>query len=275
MESIPALVVVTSNAALSKPNLYGIVVGIDKYRNESISLSYAVSDAEAFASTLKEVSAPLFELIDIELLSTPENTTKDAITSAFENLKPKVKLNDLFVFYDASHGVVDVDDMQYYLLTSNVLFLSSRRIAADALSQKELADLIGGVPTEKKLVVLDTCNAGKGGKEIAAALLQQTRGLNESTAVKLLKRATGAAVFSSSSDTEQALEGYQGHGLFTYVLLEGLRGKADARKEGYITILGLADFVEEEVVRLSEEAFKRQQTPTIQTSTNFPIGKVQ
>ena len=102
-----------------------------------------------------------------------------------------------------------------------------------------------------------------------------TRGLTDSTAIKLLQRASGSAVFSASADIEQALEGYKDHGLFTYTLLDGLRGGADMDKDGFIKIYELADYVEEQVIILSEEVFKRQQTPTIQIGTNFPIGKVE
>ncbi len=276
MESNPAVVSVNSRVMLQKPNLYALVVGINTYKNKSISLTYAVSDAEDFAEALKMAAAPLFEKMDIQLLTTPALTTKEIITQSFEELRTKIKPNDLFVFFNASHGTVDVvnHEEQYFLLTSNVLFLSSRHIGKDALSQTELARLVGSIPAQKKLVILDTCNAGRGGKGIQVALLQQTRGLTESTAVKLLQRAIGSAVFAASSDTQQAFEGYKGHGLFTYVLMEGLQGKADIKKDGYITVLGLADYVETEVTRLSEEIFKRQQTPTIQTGANFPIGKV-
>jgi uncharacterized caspase-like protein len=210
------------------------------------------------------------------VLTTPEETTKEAITRAFEGVRRRIRPNDLFVFYDASHGVLDQDsgEEEYFLITSNVLFLSSRHIARDAMGQVELAKLIGNIPAQKKVVILDTCNAGMAGKGIQVALLQQTRGLTDSTAVKLLQRAIGSAVFAASSDTQQALEGYKGHGLFTYVLLEGLRGKADIKKDGYITVLGLADYVEDQVVQLSEKIFNRQQTPTIETGANFPIGKV-
>jgi len=275
MESTPAVLSVISRAILQKPNLYGLVVGINQYRNKSISLTYAVADAMAFAETLKKTAAPLFGKTEVRVLTTPEATTKEAMIKAFEELAMKIKPNDLFVFYDASHGLVDVvdDEEQYFLLTSNVLLLSSRHMT-EAISHKELAKLIGNIPAQKKIVILDTCNAGKGGKEIQVALLKQTRGLTDATAVKLLQRAIGSAVFSASSDTQLALEGYNGHGLFTYVLLEGLQGKADIKKDGYITVLGLADYVEEQVTKLSEEIFKRQQTPTIQTGANFPIGKV-
>jgi WD40 repeat protein len=274
MESNPAVVSVISMAVMQKPNLYALVIGINEYKNKSISLNYAVTDAKVFAETLKKMAAPLFEKTDIQVLTTPSATTREAITKAFEELRLKIKPNDLFVFYNASHGIVDVVDNeeQYFLLTSNVLFL--RNIGKDAMSQKELAGLIGNIPAQKKVVILDTCNAGRGGKEIQVALLQQTRGLSDYTAVKLLHRAIGSAVFSASSDTQLALEGYKGHGLFTYVLIEGLQGKADVKKDGYITVLGLADYVEENVTKLSEEVFKRQQTPTIQTGANFPIGKV-
>ena len=276
MESKPAFVSIVSKAVTQKPNLYALVIGINTYRNQSISLTYAVPDATAFAGTLQKIASPLFEKVDIRTLITPATTTKEAITKAFEEVRQIVRPNDVFVFYDASHGVVDVvnDEEQYFLLTSNVLLLSSRHIGKDAIGQKELVQLIGNIPAQKKLVILDTCNSGKGGKEIQVALLQQTRGLTDSTAVKLLQRAIGSAVFSASSDTQLALEGYKGHGLFTYVLLEGLQGKADIKKDGYITVLGLADYVEENVIKLSEEVFKRQQTPTIQTGANFPIGKV-
>jgi len=273
---VPATVALTSRAVLARPVLHALVVGIDTYRNQSIALKYAVSDARAFAQALRRCAGPLFDRVEIRELTTPEATTQEAVVGALEALRGEVGPNDLFVFYDASHGVVDTVDgeEQYFLLTSNVLLLSSRRLGADALGQKDLARLLGNIPAQKKVVILDTCNAGKGGKEIQIALLQQTRGLTEVTAIKLLQRAVGSAVFSASSDSQAALEGYHGHGLFTHVLLEGLQGKADLKKDGFITVLGLADYLEEQVTRLSEEVFRRQQTPVIQTGANFPIGRV-
>jgi WD40 repeat protein len=277
MESNPALVSIVSRAVFQKPNLYALVIGINTYKNQSIALTYAVADAIAFGKTLQQAASPLFGKTDIRVLTTPEATTKEAIIDALETLRRKVKPNDLFVFYDASHGMVDVvnGEEQYFLLTSNVRLLSSHRIGEDALSHKELAGLIGSIPAQKKVVILDTCNAGKGGKEIQLALLQQTRGLTDATAVKLLQRAVGSSVFSASSDTQQALEGYKGHGLFTFVLMEGLQGKADFKKDGFITVKGLALHTEELVMTLSEEVFKRQQNPMIETGVNdFPIGRV-
>jgi len=73
---------------------------------------------------------------------------------------------------------------------------------------------------------------------------------------------------------QEAVEGYQGHGLFTYVLVEGLKGKADKGKTGYVKTTELADYVDSEVPVLAEKVFKKAQYPTISISGQaFPIGK--
>ena len=129
------------------------------------------------------------------------------------------------------------------------------------------------MPTTKKLIVLDTCNAGKLGEAIQVAVL--TRGLNEDAALKLLSRAVGSTIISASSSVQEALEGYRGHGLFTYVVAEGLKGKADLNRDGFVKTSELADYVESEVPELAEKVFKHKQFPNTSLSgTIFPVSKV-
>jgi uncharacterized caspase-like protein len=68
-----------------------------------------------------------------------------------------------------------------------------------------------------------------------------------------LRRGTGAVVISSASGNEYALEGEQWkNGVFTYALLSGLRDhKADANKDGTITVGELQAYVIDEVRRLT------------------------
>ncbi|HLZ19887.1 MAG TPA: hypothetical protein VKO67_09750 [Smithellaceae bacterium] len=99
--------------------------------------------------------------------------------------------------------------------------------------------------------------------------------MSEDTALKILSRAMGSTILSASTSLQEALEGYRGHGLFTYVLVEGLSGKADKGKTGYIRTTELADYVDNEVPHLAEKVFNRTQYPTISVSGQaFPIGKV-
>ena len=74
---------------------------------------------------------------------------------------------------------------------------------------------------------------------------------------------------------QEALEGYQGHGLFTYVLTEGMKGKADTDRDGFLRTLELANYVDSEVSALAEKVFKHSQYSTVTPSgQSFPIGKV-
>lgn len=256
--------------AVGKPSLYALVIGINEYKNPKLQLNYAVADSNLFAKTLQEGASSLFEKVEVKTLSSKEETTRESI---LKELKAMQRLNpdDLFVFYVASHGTVD--DGEYFLITSNVGSTSTAKLKTDAVSQNTLKELIANIPATKKLIVIDTCSAGKLGDVIQTAML--TRGMSEDTAMKVLSRAVGSTILSASTSIQEALEGYQGHGLFTYVLADGLKGKADKTKSGFVKTTELADYVDNEVPQLAEKVFKKAQYPTISISgQGFPIGKV-
>jgi uncharacterized caspase-like protein len=73
----------------------------------------------------------------------------------------------------------------------------------------------------------------------------------------------GSTVLSASTSDQEALEGQDGHGLFTWVLLQGLDGSADARKNGYVKTFDLAAYVDDEVPKIAEQHFKRKQVPNL------------
>lgn len=259
-----------SFAAIRKPTLHALVIGVQEFRNPKLQLKYAVADANLFATTLRSGASGLFEQVKITLLTSREATSRDALISAlqgYQTLNP----DDLFILYIASHGTVD--EGEYFLITSNVGALSTQRLKSDALSQVQLKELVANIPSTKKLIVIDTCNAGQLGQAMQVALL--TRGMSEDTAMKVLSRAVGSTILSASTSVQEALEGYQGHGLFTWALVQGLQGKADKGKTGYIRTTDLAAYVEHEVPDLAEKIFKRAQFPTVSISgQGFPLGKV-
>lgn len=270
MQSNPAIHKILASISIKKPSIYAVVIGINEYKNPKLTLKYAVADAKLFAETISQVAKPLFEKVEIKLLTTKEETTKEYIKRTLESYK-HLNPEDIFVFYVASHGTVD--DGEYFLITSNVGSLSTFRLKEDALTQAELKELIANVPSTKKFIVIDTCNAGKLGEALQMAIL--TRGMSEETAVKILSKAVGSTIISASTSLQEALEGYRGHGLFTYVLAEGLKGKADLDKDGFIKTLELATYVDSEVPTLADKIFKRSQYPVASpTGQSFPVGRV-
>lgn len=254
----------------AKPSLHALVIGIDTFKNPKLKLQYPAADAALFAETLKAAAMGLFGEVRIQTLTGVEATTNEAILKAVERYR-SLRPEDLFVFYIASHGTVE--EGEYFLITSNVGSLRTERLRSDALSQNRLKEMLANLPATKKLIVIDTCNAGALGEAIQTAML--TRGMSEDTALKILGRAVGSTILAASTSLQEALEGYRGHGLFTYVLVEGLKGKADKGKTGFIKTTELADYLDDQVPLLAEQVFNRAQYPTISISGQaFPIGRV-
>jgi uncharacterized caspase-like protein len=133
-----------------------------------------------------------------------------------------------------------------------------------------LRDLLKKIHAQKSLIILDTCYAGAASKLASLAPFVAARGdLSEKTAITRLMRATGRAVLAASSDKQLALEGHQGHGFFTFVLLQGLKGQADLNKNGEISTLELAQFVSDEVPKITRD----RQFPIHESQgLPFPIG---
>ena len=58
-------------------------------------------------------------------------------------------------------------------------------------------------------------------------------------------------------------------------MAEGLKGKADLNRDGFVKTAELADYVESEVPELAEKVFKHKQFPNTSLSgTIFPVSKV-
>jgi hypothetical protein len=262
VHSIPAESMVTAKYdPAGKPQLYALVVGIQTFTNPEYNLRFSVPDATAVAEVLKRKAAPLFSKVNIEQLVTQQETTKASLEAAlarYQHISP----NDVFLFYVASHGMFEGDDLdtrQYFLIPSNMRAATMADIQRDGVSEVELKRMIGSIPALRKLLLLDTCHAGAMGD----AMTPTTRGVGESAAVNVLSTAVGSTVLSASTSEQLAQEDVGGHGLFTYVLLEGLNGSADFLKDGYIKTFDLATYVDHEVPKIAEEKFHVQQVPNL------------
>jgi hypothetical protein len=247
-----------------RPSLYVLAVGITSYRDHALKLRYAAGDARAMAEELGRRGQGLFQAIEVKRLLDREATTR-GIESAFEELASRVKPSDVFVLYLAGHGTV-LDDGRYYFIPWELRYENQEALRDGSIDQSRLRTLLGGIPALKSLVMLDTCNSGG----FAA------RGLSEKAAIDRLMRATGRNVLAASSDSQLALEGYRGHGVFTYALLQGLRGQADRRgdRDGTVDIDELAEFVSERVPQITMEHWHYEQIPMRKLEGDpFPIGR--
>ena len=250
--------------------LHAIVVGIQEFpKRPQNNLTYSVADAQLFADTLKKYSAPLFEKLDIRLLTTAAQTDKAHVVQALTDMQLAAGPDDEFVFYVASHGLVV--DGEYYLITSNVSSAEAANLKAEAISRQQLAGLLANIQAPKKLVIIDTCHAQPVGDALQQAL--QGGGMTDSAATTILSRQIGSTVLAAATTDQEALEGYKEHGLFTRVVADGLAGQA--AMNGIVSNFSLADYIGAEVPPLASNLYKHDQTPTVSaTGQRFPIAEI-
>jgi uncharacterized caspase-like protein len=263
--------IIAEFASQKRPTLHAIVIGIQEFDNPLLNLKYSVTDADLFAEVMGRNTRDLFHEIKLTKLTSKAETTRENILQTLDTMQKQVEPDDLFVFYVASHGTVD--DGEYFLISSNVGSTSTARLKRDAISQSDLKGRLANNPATKKFIVLDTCNSGKLGDALQVAML--TRGMNNDTAMKILSRSMGTTILSAATSTQEALEGYENHGLFTWVVAKGLSGAADSDKDGFVKTTELADYVDNEVPDIAEKIFNRKQYPVISPSGQaFPIAGI-
>ncbi len=73
---------------------------------------------------------------------------------------------------------------------------------------------------------------------------------------ELAKTKPGRIIFTSSEGYETSMESarWNGHGVFTYCLLEGLKGKADQDRNAIVTLGEIIDYVDISVRRETKNA---------------------
>ncbi|MFH2132295.1 MAG: caspase family protein, partial [bacterium] len=234
------------------PRLYILAVGIDRYSDASINLKYAAKDAKDFITQLADKSGTIYKPSNIHLTSlVNEQASKQNILATIEKLASQVKHGDSFVFFNASHGLLL--QSQYYIVTSS--FDGRLDSSASLISSNEIVEMSKKVKSLSQLFIFDTCHAG--GVDTIVSGLYDAR-------MSVLAKKMGLHVYASAGSVQTAMDGYQGNGLYTHTLLEGLNnGRAvDKDKSGTVTVKGLGSYSKEMTTELSSK-LGHPQTPVI------------
>lgn len=120
------------------------------------------------------------------------------------------------------------------------------------------------IKAQKILVLLDACKSG--------SILVAFRGFEDRKALSQLSRATGVHVIAASTKDQFAAEVKDlGHGVFTYTLLEGLKGKAAAGSE-IVTVRKLMGYIEEQLPDITKKYKQEGQCPVVDSKgMDFPL----
>ncbi|MBZ0148457.1 MAG: caspase family protein [Pseudorhodoplanes sp.] len=264
--SEPARIKIRSDFATRlAPRLHVLAVGINDYWDSRLRLSFPTLDAKALGSALQTAGMNLYESVSVTTVLDQE-VKRDRLDTIFSEIARNVRPRDVFVFFIAGHG--KTVDGRYYFIPQDFRYDGDRSIVEKGISQEQFQAWFAKIPAKKSVLLFDTCESGSLiGERLAI------RGLERVASLERLTRAMGRTVLSASTDDAPALEGYEGHGVFTYVLLDAFE-RADANGNGLIEVTELAGYVDAQVPEISQKAFNFRQVPQMKIiGSNFPLAK--
>jgi len=231
---------------------YAVIAGISDYR-EVDDLSYCDDDARDLRDALLALGN--WKIANITVLINNQ-ATKEGIRSAIQSMAGKADNDDVCLFFFSGHGdngddvapLDESDDLDEYLVTYDSLLDSY----ANDISDDEFGLWIAALPTNKYVVLIDSCYSGGQFKALAAAkTIRTVKGLGyrasrkgdgfasdltSAVTTKDLGSVDRGIVISASDDDELSEESSQlQNGVFTYYLVEGLNGPADDDGDGGIS----------------------------------------
>ncbi|MEW6686864.1 MAG: caspase family protein [Candidatus Edwardsbacteria bacterium] len=260
-ESNPYELIVKLTAPQKDVSLYILAVGINRYKNPALSLNYAEPDARGIIEFFRQKDKGLFKRIEaIDIYN--EQATKETITSKLKQLE-NTNPQDAVLIYLAGHGE-NIQDKWYFIPHELTYPEREGEVKAKGISSDELSGLIKNIRAQKILVLVDACKSG--------AVLVAFRGFEDRKALSQLSRSTGVHIIAASTKDQFAAEVKElGHGVFTYTLLEGLKGKASGGTET-VTVRKLMGYVEEQLPDITKKYKQEAQYPVVDSKgMDFPL----
>jgi WD40 repeat protein len=250
--------VVTRNGIEAPPNLYVLAVGVSAYPG-NMKLNYAASDAILLTSTLQAKSKAVFGKIDVKLLTDKQGTKKN-IREGLDWMKSNMTAKDVGIFFFSGHGGRDEDTDRFYLIPVDVGRDMERTCFAGDELKSRLEDMPG-----RLVAILDACHSG--------AVTEIKPAQTDNLVRDLMTDDYGVVVLASSLGRECSLESpLTKAGFYTLGLTEGMHGRADFNRDGYVYLNELEYYAALRVQQLS----RGKQNPTMgrpPTIKPFPIAK--
>lgn len=246
---------------------YALLIGI-RYRHwtDKRPLNGTLNDVKDLNAHFTDVQKAAFNPKNIISLM-EENATLDKIREAFHSLSAKIKSDpkaSIFVYFSGHGGKYDSNfflapyDLDRSKLTTDLE-------NSNAFLAKEFGKLVQSLTAKKSLIVLDCCHAegmfsNKKGIDTSGFMDGFIEKMDKSITENIpseLNKGRGTVIFTSCEANEESLD-MGSNGLFTKVLLECLNGKDNLKKDGWVRLIDIMDYVPKNV---KQRALPHPQNP--------------
>jgi hypothetical protein len=250
-------------SAASNNDALALVIGVSEYKETNAKAIYADFDAKVFRDyAIEKLGVPNNR---VKTLVNDGADEKDMLLAAKRWLArlSKQGKTDVYIFF-AGHGLASDDGSKMYLLPYDGApeLLDDTAILRDRL----FSDVAAANP-RSVTVFLDTCYSGttRGTDMLIASRPIAIRALEQSIPDNFTVM-TAAAGDETAKPLEEAK-----HGMFSYFLMKGMEGEADANNDNEITAGELHSYVQTNVIQQSSGS----QTPELQGDADRVLVRFQ
>ncbi len=230
---------------------WALLIGVNRYIDPAFpSLKFCVKDVLALEQMLQGLGYTVLCMHDELNTDEPRFPTRDNIEAELAQLCQIVGADDLLLVHFACHGK----------LVNNQPVLITRETRASTLAKKALplAEVEKQMRESKAcrlVLTLDACHTGvEIGRDVG----------NPEFIRNVYELAEGFALIAASTAQQIAQEWQEKeHGVFTYYLLEGLSGRADSDRKGFVTVNDLQTYVLNSLRRWNILHYGLIQEPTV------------
>jgi tetratricopeptide (TPR) repeat protein len=244
-------------------NALALIVGIADYERTDAPAIYADRDAQFF----HDYASLKLGIPDSNITTMVNDKAEqgDVILAVKEWMRRSSKpgKSDVYVFF-AGHGLASQDGEEMYLLPYDG---RPRLLEDSAISRERLFADISAANPRSVTVFLDTCYSGttRGTDMLIASRPIAIKALKQSVPDNFTVM-TAAAGDQTAKPLEEAK-----HGMFSYFLMKGMEGEADANNDNEITAGELHSYVQTNVIQQSSGS----QTPELQGDADRVLVRFQ
>jgi len=244
-----------TSSSENSSQIYAVIIGISKYQSDAIaSLEYAKADAQALYDFLTSQKGQNVPKENIKLLLDEDATLLNIKKALGVFLAKKARKKDTVMIFYAGHGAPETDitgnsddGVAKYIVNYDA---DPDLLYATAFPMGEIKNIFKRIQSDRVALFLDSCYSGAAGGRSFLSSNLKSRALRISR--KFLDEnvpdGSGRVIITASRPNERSFElDTFGHGIFTYYLLDALKGSADINRNNNITLHELYTYLEERV----------------------------
>ena len=273
-KTVPVRVGASWRDDMEKVSLHILAIGVSDYQfptEKLLNLKYAHKDAIELAKVLAEQGKGLFHDVPTKTVLINKEANKSNIANAFDAIMEpgKIKEQDLFVLILAGHGSKHPNYQGFMFLPYD--FDGKKDVnVSEALPWSFFTDRLDYMGC-RKVVIIDSCYSGAADRGYRT--IDEIDDDEVQKALKYMsedKSERGRVTIKACSKNQRAAEDEKyggGHGVFSWTLLEILKGKED---KGIISVEKLCERAKDRVKELN----RNQQTVNVYGGSHLSLQRI-